>query len=128
MRQVFSREAGQVSILVLALAIAFLVVTSMVGSITEVVVAQQRLSAKVEAIALAGAAELEFNQSQSCVIAQEFSTANYGLTLDCFEKSEFIEVRVAMRNPNRFLSALIPNIYATARAGIVGSDQNNGVD
>lgn len=107
---------------------AFLVVACAVGSIVKVVIAQQRLSSKAEAIALAGAAELEFNQTQTCSIAREFGLANFAIDADCFEETASVEVRLTEQNPNRFLTAIMPNIHATARAGIVVSDQINGVD
>jgi hypothetical protein len=55
-------ESGQISILVLAISIALLSGTCLVGAIAQILVTQQRLNSKAESIALAGAQELEFNQ------------------------------------------------------------------
>jgi len=119
----FSRgDSGQISILVLAISIAFLMCTSLIGMIAEVLVAQQRLNSKAEAIALAGAQELEFNQEQACVVAQEFSNTNFGTTPECLSESASVEILLSEPNPNQLFSVFIPNIQATSRAGIAGSD------
>lgn len=115
-----NRESGQISILVLLTTIAFLWGTLAVGMLAEVLVAQQRLSAKAEAIALAGALELEFNQEQACGVAQQFSTSNFDIKAECVSDSASIEILLAEPNPNRFLSDFLPNIEASSRAGIVG--------
>ena len=115
-------ESGQISILVLAAAIAFLLGTIAIGMLAEVLVAQQRLNAKAEAIALAGALELEFNQDQACVVAQEFSTTNFDIKAECVSDSASIEVLLSAANPNRFLSEFLPNIEASSRAGIASDD------
>jgi secretion/DNA translocation related TadE-like protein len=115
-------DSGQISILVLAISIALLVGTSLIGMITEVLVAQQKLNSKAEAIALAGAQELEFNQEQACAVAQEFSTANFGITAECLSESASIEILLSKPNPNQFLYVFMPKIQATSRAGIAGSD------
>ena len=90
--------------------------------VAEVLVAQQRLNSKAEAIALAGAQELEFNQEQACAVAQEFSTANFGITAECLSEATSIEILLSEINPNRFLYVFLPKIQATSRAGIAGSD------
>ena len=90
--------------------------------IAEVLVAQQRLNSKAEAIALAGAQELEFNQEQACVVAQEFSNTNFGTTPECLSESASVEILLSEPNPNQLFSVFIPNIQATSRAGIAGSD------
>ena len=115
-------DSGQISILVLAISIALLIGTSLIGMIAEVIVAQQRLNSKAEAIALAGAQELEFNQEQACVVAQEFSTVNFGIAAECFSESASIEILLSELNQYRFLYVFVPKIQATSRAGIAGSD------
>ena len=115
-------ESGQISILVLATTIAFLWVTLAIGMLAEVLVAQQRLNAKAEAIALAGALELEFNQEQACGVAQEFSTKNFGIKPECVVDSASIEILLSEPNPNRFLSVFLSNIQASSRAGIASDD------
>jgi secretion/DNA translocation related TadE-like protein len=87
-------ESGQISILVLAISLAMLAGTCLVGTIAQVVVAQQRLNTKAELIALAGAQELEFNQAQACDAAKEFSATNYGLIVDCISEPESISILV----------------------------------
>ena len=115
-------ELGQISILVLAAAIAFLLGTIAIGMFAEVLVAQQRLNAKAEAIALAGALELEFNQDQACVVADEFSTTNFGTQAQCVADTANIEILLSEPNPNRFLSVFLSNIQASSRAGIAGDN------
>jgi hypothetical protein len=115
-------ELGQISILVLATAIAFLLGTITVGMVAEIIVAQQRLNAKAEAIALAGALELEFNQEQACVTAQEFGFTNFGIGAECVSDSASIEILLSEPNPNRIFSVFMPNIQASSRAGIASDD------
>ena len=115
-------ESGQISILVLATTIAFLWVTLAIGMFAEVLVAQQRLNAKAETIALAGALELEFNQEQACAVADEFSTTNFGINAQCLADSTNIEILLSEPNPNRFLSVFLSNIQASSRAGIASDD------
>ena len=111
-------DSGQISILVLIISLALLAGTYLVGDIAQVIVAQQRLDAKAETIALAGAQELEFNQAQACDVANEFSASNFGLNPDCRSQSGTIEIFLSEPNPNPFLSVIIPKIQARARAGI----------
>ena len=115
-------ELGQISILVLAAAIAFLLGTIAIGMFAEVLVAQQRLNAKAEAIALAGALELEFNQEQACAVADEFSTTNFGTQAQCVADTANIEILLSEPNPNRFLSIFLPKIQSSSRAGIASDD------
>lgn len=115
-------ESGQISILVLATAIAFLLGTIAFGMLAEVLVTQQRLNAKAESIALAGALELEFNQEQACVTAQEFGSTNFDIRAECVADSANIEILLSEPNPNRFLSVFLPNIQASSRAGIASDD------
>jgi secretion/DNA translocation related TadE-like protein len=121
-------ESGQISILVLAISLALLAGTCLVGTIAQVVVAQQQLNAKAESIALAGAQELEFNQSQACDVAKEFSTTNYGLFVDCILGPESISILVSQPNSNRFLRTFFSSIYASSRAGIVAENSLDSVD
>jgi hypothetical protein len=115
-------ESGQISILVLATTIAFLWGTLAIGMIAEVLVAQQRLNTKAQAIALAGALELEFNQEQACVTAQEFSITNFSIKAECLSDSASIEILLSEPNPNRFLTDFMPNIQASSRAGIASGE------
>lgn len=115
-------ESGQISILVLAMSIVLLSGTFAIGMLSEVLVVQQRLNAKAEAIALAGALELEFNQDQACSVAQEFSTKNFGTNAQCVAESASIEISLSEPNPNQHLRVFMPNIQASSRAGIAGDD------
>jgi spore coat protein U-like protein len=101
------------------MSVAFLLCTFAIGKIAEVLVAQQRLNAKAESIALAGA---------SCSVAKEFGLLNFGLTAECAAQGTSIEIRVSEPNPNRFLSAFLSNIQASSRAGIASDDQLHSVD
>lgn len=115
-------ESGQISILVLTMSIVFLSGTFAIGTLSEVLVAQQRLNAKAGAIALAGALELEFNQEHACSVAQEFSMKNFGINAECVAESGSIEISLSESNPNRFLSGIMANIRASSRAGIAGDE------
>jgi secretion/DNA translocation related TadE-like protein len=121
-------ESGQISILVLSISLALLAGTCLVGAIAQVLVTQQRLNTKAESIALAGAQELEFNQSQACDVAKEFSTTNYGLIVDCISETESIAILISQPNPNRFLRTFFSSIYASSRAGIVAENSIDSVD
>jgi hypothetical protein len=115
-------EAGQVSILVLVMAVGFLLGTFAIGMVAEVLVAQQRLNAKAETVALAGAQELEFDFENSCIVAKEFGLLNFGLTVECAAQGTSIEIVLSEPNPGRFLHIFIANIQASSRAGISGGD------
>lgn len=115
-------ESGQISILVLVVAVALLVGTFVIAAVAEVLVAQQRLNAKAEAVALAGALELEFNQDQACTVAREFSTTNFGLEAECGFHAVSIQILLSETNPNRFLRIFIANIQASSRSGIASGE------
>ena len=115
-------ESGQISILVLTAAIAFLLGTIAIGMFAEVLITQQRLNAKAEAVALAGALELEFNQEQACATAQEFSTSNFSIHTECVADSASLEILLSEPNPNQFLSVFLPKIQSSAKAGIASDD------
>ena len=112
-------DSGQVSVLVLAISIALLFGTYSIGLGAEVLVMQQRLNSKADAIALAGATELEFNQELACGLAQEFGMTNFGLNVDCGLREGSIEIMVSETNLNQLSSKVIPKIHASSRAGIV---------
>lgn len=111
-------DSGQISILVLAASIALLAGTFLIGKISDALIAQQRLNTKAESVALAGAMEVEFNQDQACLVAQEFSELNYGLEATCKSDRTSIQIQLIQKNSNPILSAVFPNIYAFSRAGI----------
>ncbi len=90
--------------------------------VAEVLVAQQRLNTKAESIALAGAQELEFDFDNSCLVAKRFGFLNFGLTVECAAQGTSIEIRVLEPNPNQLLSAFLPNIQASSRAGIASDE------
>lgn len=117
-----SNQSGQVSILVLAISIAFLFGTYAIGLVAEVLVQQQRLNTKADAIALAGAAELEFNIEQACVLAQDFSTSNFGLDAKCVLEQGSIEIRVSEPNLNTLSGFVLPRISASSRAGMASAN------
>jgi hypothetical protein len=122
MRSENINESGQVSILVLAISIAFLFGTYAIGLVAEVLIQQQRLSTKADEIALAGANELEFNIEQSCVSAQDFSSSNFGLDAECILEQGSIEIRVSEPNSNTLSGVVLPRISASSRAGIASAN------
>jgi secretion/DNA translocation related TadE-like protein len=122
MHWVKRNDSGQISVLVLAIALALLAGTYLVGALAQLLVAQQRLISKAESIALAGAQELEFNQSHACDVAQVFGMNNFGLMAECIIHSESIEILISEPNPSPIFEVVLPKIYASSRAGIA---QNN---
>jgi hypothetical protein len=104
------------------MAVAFLLGTFAIGILSEVLVAQQRLNAKAESIALAGAQELEFDFEESCSVAKEFGFLNFGLAVECAAQGTSIEIRISEPNPNQILSAFLPNIQASSMAGIASDE------
>ena len=121
-------ESGQITILVLAVSLALLAAACLVGGLAQVMVTQQRLNTKADSIALAAAQELEFNQVNVCNFAKVFSAENFGMDADCIARSDRIEILLSEPNPNPFLSKILPNIYATSRAGIAANDFPNNLD
>lgn len=115
-------ESGQVSILVLAISIAFLFGAYAIGLVAEILVQQQRLSTKADAIALAGATELEFNFEHACVSAQDFSISNFGLDARCVLEQGSIEIMVSEPNLNSLSGFVLPKISASSRAGIASAN------
>jgi secretion/DNA translocation related TadE-like protein len=111
-------DAGQISVIVLAISLALLAATYLVAVVAQLLVAQQRLNSKAESIALAGAQELEFNKQQACDVAQEFGSTNFGLRVECIVQSDSVEILISEPNPSPIFEAVLPNIYASARAGI----------
>jgi hypothetical protein len=122
MIRMFMRDSGQISILVLAAVIALLSGTYLIGTISDLLIAKQRLNAKAESVALAGAMELEFNRDQACTIAIDFSRSNYELAAECISDSTSIQIELIEKSPTSILNSVFPHIYASSRAGIA-SDQ-----
>lgn len=121
-------ESGQITVLVLAVALALLAATCLTGGFAQVMVTQQRLNTKADSIALAAAQELEFNQVNACNVASEFSAINFGLDANCIAQSDRIEILLSEPNTNPFLRKILPNIYATSRAGIAANNFPNNLD
>lgn len=111
-------DSGQISILVLTASIALLAGTFLIGNFSGFLIEQQRLNTKAESVALAGAIELEFNQDQACLFAQEFSSLNYGLETKCKSDATTIQIELVQKNPNQLLFGVFSSISASARAGI----------
>jgi hypothetical protein len=104
------------------MAVGFLLGTFAIGMVAEVLVAQQKLNAKADSIALAGAQELGFDFENSCSVAKQFGFLNFGLTVECAAQVTSIEIVLSEPNPFRFLHIFIANIQASSRAGIAGGD------
>jgi len=120
MSRLNKNDSGQISILVLAAAIALLSGTYLIGIVSDLLLAQQRLNYKAESVALAGAIELEFNRDQACAIAIDFSRSNYGIAADCINDATSVQISLTQRNPSPFFNSVFPSIYASSRAGIAG--------
>jgi secretion/DNA translocation related TadE-like protein len=113
-----TKDSGQVTILLLALALAILSALPILTALSQLVITQQRLNAAADASALAGALELEFNQNQACDIARNFKVNFPSSTMSCQVSESIIEVELKLPNtyfPTRYLW---PNLVATATAGI----------
>jgi secretion/DNA translocation related TadE-like protein len=111
-------DSGQVTILLLALALAILSSLPMLATISQLVITQQRLNATADASAMAGALELEFNQVQACASARNFKTNFPSSTMSCQASDSMIKVELTLPNtyfPTKFL---LPNLVASATAGI----------
>lgn len=111
-------DSGQISILILVISFVLLGGTIVISAIAQVQISQQRLNSKADSIALAGASEIEFNSARACEVAEAFSLTSYGLEAKCETHPAFIEIEISVSNPNRFFGVIMPNIYATSRAGI----------
>ena len=111
-------DSGQVTILLLALALAILSALPILATISQLVITQQRLNATADASAMAGALELEFNQGQACETARNFKMNFPSSTMSCQASESLIKVELKLPNtyfPTRFL---LPNLVASATAGI----------
>lgn len=111
-------DSGQVTILLLALALAILSVLPILATMSQLVITQQRLNATADASALAGALELEFNQNQACDTALNFKMNFPSSTISCQVSESIIKVELTLPNtyfPTKFL---LPNLVASATAGI----------
>ena len=111
-------ETGQISILALVVSIALLSGTYLIGIISDLLLAQQRLTTKAESVALAGAMELEFNRNQACEIARDFSKSNYEITADCINDATSIQIFLTQTNLSPLSKSIFPSINASSRAGI----------
>ena len=111
-------DSGQVTIMLLALVLAILSSLPMLATISQLVITQQRLNATADASAMAGALELEFNQGQACETARNFKMNFPSSTMSCQASESLIKVELKLPNtyfPTRFL---LPNLVASATAGI----------
>jgi secretion/DNA translocation related TadE-like protein len=111
-------DSGQVTILLLALALAILSALPILATISQLVITQQRLNATADASAMAGALELEFNHGQACASASNFKMNFPSSIMSCQASESLIKVELELPNtcfPTRFL---LPNLVAIATAGI----------
>ena len=113
-----SKESGQVTILVLALALALLTTIPSIAAVANLVISQQRLNSAADSIALAGAMELEFNQDIACETARNFKVDFPESIMRC-EASES-RIKVSLESPNTVFPTkyLLPTLVANATAGI----------
>ena len=111
-------DSGQVTILLLALVLAILSSLPMLATISQLVITQQRLNATADASAMAGALELELNHGQACASARNFKMNFPSAIMSCQTSESLIKVELKLPNtyfPTRFL---LPNLVASATAGI----------
>ena len=131
MRKVESTEAndsGQVTILLLTLALVLLSALPILGSIGQLLVTQQRLNAAADSSALAGALELEFNQLQACKTAQIFQVDFPGSSMSCEASNSRINLVLSIPITNTPIKYLFPVLVARASAGITQPKADDGVD
>ena len=111
-------DSGQVTILLLALVLAILSALPILATISQLVITQQRLNATADASAMAGALELEFNHGQACETVRDFKMNFPSSIMSCQASESLIKVELKLPNtyfPTRFL---LPNLVASATAGI----------
>lgn len=123
-----SSDSGQVTILLLVLALALLSALPIVGSIGQLLVTQQRLNAAADASALAGALELEFNQLQACDVARNFQVNFPSSTMSCEASNSRIKLVLSLPMTNAPMKYLFPKLEATASAGIAQPATEHGID
>lgn len=111
-------DSGQVTILLLALALAIFSVLPILATMSQLVITQQRLNATADASALAGALELEFNQNQACDTALNFKMNFPSSTMSCQASESIIKVELTLPNTYFPMKFLLPNLVASATAGI----------
>ncbi len=113
-----ANDSGQVTILLLALALAILSVLPILATMSQLVVTQHRLNATADASALAGALELEFNQNQACDTALNFKMNFPSSSRSCQASESIIKVELTLPNTYFPMKFLLPNLVASATAGI----------
>jgi secretion/DNA translocation related TadE-like protein len=123
-----ANDSGQVTILLLVLALVLLSALPIVGSIGQLLVTQQRLNAAADASALAGALELEFNQPQACDVARNFQVNFPSSTMSCEASNSRIRLVLTLPITNAPMKYLFPNLVATASAGIAQPAPEHGID
>jgi hypothetical protein len=114
-------DAGQVTILLLALTLALLSALPFLGAISGLIITQQRLNSVTDASAIAGAMELEFNQNQACETALNFKVNFADAVMTCEETQNRIKVTLQLPNTDFLSNFLLPNLVAIATAGTTES-------
>lgn len=117
-------DCGQVTILVLALAMALLSSLPLLGALSKLVITQQRLNSAADSSALAGAMELEFNQNKACETALNFKDSLSDGVMTCEATANQIRVSLRWQNTDFPLRYLLPNLVAIATAGTTDSLEN----
>ena len=117
-------DCGQVTILVLALAMALLTSLPLLGGVSKLIITQQRLNAAADSSALAGAMELEFNQNKACESALNFKDDFADAAMTCEATANQIRVSLRWQNTDFPLRYLLPNLVAIATAGTTDSLEN----
>lgn len=114
-------DAGQVTILLLALALALLSSLPLLGAISGLIITQQRLNSVADSSAIAGAMELEFNQNQACETALNFKDNFADAVMTCEATEKRIKVTLRLPNTDFPSNFLLPNLVAIAIAGTTES-------
>lgn len=118
-------DSGQITVLLVAMVLVLLASIPVAGSLAELLIAQQRLTALADSTALAGAQELEFNNARACEAAKSFASFSNGVDITCISSATEIQVTLVSLAPKSVFTPLIPKLLARARAGI--ADTNTGM-
>ena len=115
-------DSGQVTVLAIALLLGLLALLPIAVNISELLVAQQRLNAQADSAALAGALELEYNNSSACEVAGRFANISEEDVFRCVTSETDIQITIATRAPQSILNPFIQKLFASARAGIADTN------
>jgi secretion/DNA translocation related TadE-like protein len=111
-------ESGQVTILVIAIALSILSLLPIIACVAEVTVTQHRLNNLADFTALAGAQDLEFAPDSACAAALNFVSSQSKAEISCESEATQIFIRLQFPVTNSVIRRFVPTLTANSRAGI----------